>query len=454
MATPHRSLTQAAADLAAGRTTARSLLEGCLEKALDPAGEGARVFLKVHADAARAAADGIDRLRAAGAAPSPFAGIPISVKDLFDVAGDVTTAASKVLADAPPATRDAPAVARLKAAGFVVIGRTNMTEFAYSGVGLNPHYGTPRNTWDRPNARIPGGSSSGAAISVTDGMAFMGLGTDTGGSCRIPAALNGIVGFKPTARRIPTEGVVPLSTTLDSIGPLAATVADCAAVDAVLAGEPPAPLRSMPVAGLRLSVPQTLVLDGLDGAVAAAFRAALDRLSIAGARVADIPLRELGELPALNDKGGISAAEAYAWHRRRLADRADLYDPRVRRRILWGKDQSAADYLDLLRARADLIARVDELTEAVDALVLPTTPIVAPPIADLARDEDYTRINMTMLRNTSVVNLLDRCAISLPCHRAGEAPVGLMLVGRTGDDRRLFSLAQGVEEALARGRAG
>src|SRR5262245_41058367 len=205
-----RTIAQSARDLVAG-TSSRSLVEECLGRILDPAGEGPRVFLKVYADQARTAADYIDCLRKHGAAPSRFAGIPVSVKDRFDMAGDVTTAGSVALRDAPPAARDCRAVARVRAAGFIPVGRTNMTEFAYSGLGLNPHYDTPRNPYDRATGRIPGGSSSGAAVSVTDGMAIAALGTDTGGSCRIPAAVCGTVGYKPTTGRIPIDGVLPLS---------------------------------------------------------------------------------------------------------------------------------------------------------------------------------------------------------------------------------------------------
>src|SRR5260370_40202533 len=233
-----RSLSQIAARLDAGEPS-RALIDQCIERIKDPAGEGDRVFLKVYGEAARTAADAFDQLRRRDATPSPYAGVPIAVKDLFDVAGDVTTAGSVALRQAPAATRDAPTIARMRAAGFVPIGRTNMTEFAFSGLGINPHYGTPRNPYDRKTGRIPGGSSSGSAVAVTDGMAMAALGSDTGGSCRIPAALCGLVGFKPTATRVPTDGTMPLSQTLDSIGPMAATVACCAVLDAVLAGGPP-----------------------------------------------------------------------------------------------------------------------------------------------------------------------------------------------------------------------
>src|SRR5262245_50624917 len=445
-----QSITRAAAGLAAGAKS-RGLVEACLARIDDAAGEGSRVYLKVHAEASRAAADYYDNLRARGAAPSPFAGIPVSIKDLFDIAGDVTTAGSTALRDAPPATTDAPSVARLRAAGFIPIGRSNMTEFAFSGIGINPHYGTPTSPYDRKAARIPGGSSSGAAVSVTDGMALGGLGTDTGGSCRIPAALCGIVGFKPTAHRVPTQGAFPLSTSLDSIGPLAATVECCAVLDAVLAGEPSVDLPPCSLDGLRLAVPQTVVLDNVEPAVARAFDAALAALRNAGARVVEIPLRELGELQGINVKGGLSAAESYAIHRALIARHEKQYDPRVLVRILRGKEQDAADYIDLMNARAEFIARVAAITAPYDALLMATTPLVAPCIADLADDDVYRRVNMLMLRNPSIVNFLDRCSISIPCHRAGDAPVGLMLVGEHDADRHLLSIAAAVEKVVSPG---
>jgi aspartyl-tRNA(Asn)/glutamyl-tRNA(Gln) amidotransferase subunit A len=443
-----RTMAQSARDLAAGMSS-RSLVEDCLARILDPAGEGARVFVKVHADHARAAADHVDDLRRRGAAPSRFAGIPISVKDLFDMAGDVTTAGSVALCDAPPAARDATVITRLRAAGFIPVGRTNMTEFAYSGIGLNPHYGTPLNPWDRATGRIPGGSSSGAAVSVTDGMAVGALGTDTGGSCRAPAALCGAVGYKPTAPRIPKDGVLPLSFTLDSIGSLAPTVACCAVLDAVMAGEEPEDLTPFPLDGLRLLAPQTVVLDRLDSAVADAYGDALMRLSKAGVKIVDAPLAELADVAAMNRLGGFSASEAYAWHRRLIAAKGAMYDPRVLRRILGGRDQDAAHYIELVRGRADLIRRIGAVSSRYDAMIMPTSPLVAPPIAALATEEQFFAVNSMVIRNTTLFNLLDRCAISIPCHRRGDAPVGLMLVGEHGADRRLFEIAAAVEEIVS-----
>jgi aspartyl-tRNA(Asn)/glutamyl-tRNA(Gln) amidotransferase subunit A len=443
-----RTLVQLKMELANGGLS-RGLVEQCLARIGDRSGEGERVFLKVHGPEALAAADFYDRLRARGGAPLPFAGIPVSIKDLFDIAGDVTTAGARALNDAQAAASDAPCVARLRAAGFIPIGRTNMTEFAFSGLGINPHYGTPLNPYDRKAGRIPGGSSSGAAISVTDGMAFGALGTDTGGSCRIPAALCGIVGFKPTARRVPTAGVFPLSTSLDSVGPLAATVACCAVLDAVLAGEPIAEPAPFPVAGLRLAVPQTTVLENMEGTVARAFEAALDALRKAGAHVVDLPLRELSELPEINAKGGLPAAEAYAIHRPLIAKAEKMYDPRVLTRIVRGQEQSAADYIDLLAARRDFIQRVDAITAPYDALLMPTTPVTASRVSDLAADDAYRRVNFLVLRNPSIANFLDRCSISVSCHRASDAPVGLMLVGEHGADRRLLAIAAAVEQVVS-----
>lgn len=449
-ATPLPTLESLAADLATGRTTAQALTEAALARAHDPAGEGARVFTRVDADRARAAAQASDLLRAAGMVRSPLEGLPVSVKDLFDVAGQVTTAGSVVLKDAAPAERNAPVVGRLIAAGAVIVGRTNMTEFAFSGLGLNPHYGTPKNPWDRAGGgRIPGGSSSGAAVSVTDGMAVVGIGSDTGGSVRIPSALCGLTGFKPTQRRVPTVGALPLSTSLDSIGPLAASVRCCAIVDAVLAGEPaPAPAgRSLRDA--RLALPTNTVLDGMDSTVAAAFERACTLLEGAGARIQRIAAPEFAELAQLHARGTLAGAEAWAWHRTLLAERGDAYDPRVGLRMQGGAKMGAADYIDLLAARRRWIAAVEARIAGFDALLMPTVPIVAPAIADLqASDDAYFAANGLILRNPTLINFLDGCALSLPCHGAGEAPVGLTLAGPGGADQAILALGAAVEQAL------
>ena len=356
----------------------------------------------------------------------------------------MTRAGSRALDDSPPADADAPAVARLRRAGFVVIGRTNMTEFAYSGIGINPHYGTPKGAWQRSVGHVPGGSSSGAAVSVVDGMAHGALGTDTGGSCRIPAAYNGIVGFKPTQRRVPLDGAVPLSFTLDSIGPLARSVACCAALDAVLADEPVMPLQPRPIKGMRLAVPTTVALDDLDDAVAKTFERALETLSRQGALIERIEVPEFLDVAPMNAKGGFAAAESYAWHRYLIVSKGDIYDPRVSPAASCAaKAMSAADYIDLLDARKSLIARATVRLAPYDALVMPTTANTPPRIADLADDKAFTKANLLSLRNCTLINMIDGCAISLPCHREGEVPVGLMLAAAGGADRRIFELAAG-----------
>ncbi len=448
-----QTIADAAAALASGRISAASLVEAALDRIADPGGEGRRAFVAVHAEAARAAAAAMDRLRHAGLAPSLWAGIPITIKDLFDEHGHVTRAGSIALADAPPAEATATVVARLQRAGFIVLGRTNMVEFAFSGLGVNPHYGTPLSPWDRATGRLPGGSSSGAAVAAADHMGFAGLGTDTGGSCRIPAALCGITGFKPTAARIPQQGVLPLSTSLDSVGPLARSVACCHLLDALMAGEEkPEPLAPRPATALRLGLPRgTFLTEDMDPTVGAAFQRALSRLSVAGARIEMVDIPELAELPAVNAAGGFTAAESWAWHRRLIERKRAEYDPRVLSRILRGQAIPAADYIDLLAARARIIAAVARRTASFDAIICPTVPLVPPALSEVAEDAAYNRINLLLLRNTAVGNFLDRCSISLPCHAPGEAPVGLMLTGEHGADAALFQAAAAVEAVLRQG---
>ena len=444
-----QTLTQAAAALAAGRTTARALTEACLERIADPSGEGMRAFITVYAEQARSSADAMDSLRRIGRAPGPYAGLPISLKDLFDVAGETTAAGSTVLATAKPASVHAPVVARMLAQGFVPVGRTNMTEFAFSGLGINPHHGTPRSPWKRDRdglgGHIPGGSSSGAAVSVADGMALAALGTDTGGSCRIPAAFCGVVGYKPTARRVPLAGVLPLAPSLDSVGPLAPSVQCCAIVDAILAGQAPRAVEPMPLRGLRLAVPGNIVMDDVDAAVAESFGRVLNRLATLGVRVTHLPLPQLDRIAAANAGGGLAPVEAFAWHRKLLAEQGDGYDQRVRARIERGGAMTGAELIALQAARTEIRASMDAATIPYDAVAMPTSPILPPRIDALKNDADYVRINSLVLRNTSLANFLDRCSISLPVHRAGEGPVGFMLMGETGHDNRLFAIASAIE---------
>jgi len=436
--------------LAAGETSSRELVETCLAAAVDPSGQGARTFTRIDADSVLHAAEAMDKRRRAGSPQGCLLGLPISVKDLFDIAGQPTPAGSIVLADAPPAPSDAAAISRLRDAGAVLVGRTNMTEFAFSGLGINPHYGIPRNPYDRINGRIPGGSSSGAAISITECMAAAAIGTDTGGSLRIPAALCGLTAFKPTARRIPMQGVLPLSTSLDSVGPIAPTVACCARIDAVLSGEPSVPLLPAEMKHLRLGVLQGYVLDDLDPDVARRFEAAVSTLSRAGARLKEVHFSALDEIPGCYANGGIPAFEAYNWHRQLIAAHSELYDPRVLVRILRGKEISQAQYLDLIGARRRIVSEAERAFTDIDVLLLPTVPRIAPLISDLVSDDAaYMQANAMMLRNPSIFNFLDGCALSIPCHLSGEAPAGLMLAAPGGRDHQLLRIGAAIEATLA-----
>jgi aspartyl-tRNA(Asn)/glutamyl-tRNA(Gln) amidotransferase subunit A len=422
----------------------RDRLEACLARIADPAGEGKRAFTKLYMEQARAVADAQDRMRAAGVALGPLGGRIVSIKDLYDVAGEPTTAGSIALRDAAPAQQDAPAIARLRASGAVIIGKTNMTEFAYSGIGMNPHYGTPGNPFDR--ARIPGGSTSGGAVAVADGMSEITIGSDTGGSTRIPAAFCGIAGFKPTQKRIPLDGALPLSSTLDSIGPMARTVADCALADAIMAGDEPRTLEPIALPRLRLGLLRTLALDGLDDTVAKAFDRALKALS--AARLTDFTTDLFAPMIEVNARGGFTAAESFAWHRDLLARRGKDYDPRVRVRIERGALLSSADYIEMKQERARLIRAMDAALADIDALVMPTIPVVAPRVDALGKDDEFMRVNLQVLRNTAPANFFDLCAVSLPIPTDGLA-VGLMLVGRHGSDKRLLRIAAAVEAVLS-----
>ncbi|HEV2558236.1 MAG TPA: amidase [Microvirga sp.] len=427
-------------------TSARDRLDAILDR-LAARREDERVFLKLYEEQARDAAAAAEARRRAGLSLGPLDGAAVSIKDLFDVAGETTTAGSLVLRDEPPAPADAPVVRRLRQAGAVIVGKTNMVEFAFSGLGLNPHYGTPGNA--RDPARIPGGSSSGAGVSVAEGTSAISIGSDTGGSVRIPAALNGIVGFKPSARRVPLEGAFPLSYSLDSVGPLAASVQACADADAVMAGEAPAPLEAFPVAGLRIAVPRGRLFEDTEPAVAAAFEAALSRLSAGGARVVERPVEDL--LQGMADataRASIASVEAAAIHAPWLERKAALYDPRVRDRIALSGAVPAPAYILMMRRRAALIRAMDVAMAPFDAVALPSVAVTAPQIAPLLVDDAlYTRMNLRVLRNTMVANQFDLTSLSLPLPVAG-LPVGLMLMARNGEDRRLLAIGAGIEALL------
>ncbi|WP_442968085.1 amidase [Pseudorhodoferax sp.] len=433
------------ARLDAGNASHEAIVTQALEGAKLPSAE--HVFTRLYADAALAAARHADAARKAGVQLPPLAGLPVSIKDLYDVAGETTLAGSVVRRGAAPAAQDCVAVQRLRAQGAAIVGKTNMTEFAFSGVGINPHYGTPRNPADPETARIPGGSSSGAAVSVALGLAVVGLGSDTGGSIRIPAALCGIVGFKSTQSRTPRTGAFPLSQTLDTVCAMARSVEDCLVADAALA-DAPLQVRRRPLQGLRLAVPSTLMFDGIDRPTARAFQRAVSKLSAAGAQIVDITLAELAEVAKINAPGGFSPIEAAAVHRSTIAEGRAAYDSRVAARIDLGMTVSAADYITMQHRRADWIARMEGALQGFDALLCPTVPIAAPAIEALATDEAFFQANGMLLRNTFAINFLDGCSFSLPCHEAGALPTGLMLSSVRGDDARLAAVALAVEAAL------
>lgn len=433
-----------------GETSSVQLTQEALSRIDAPDGEGRRVFTKVFREQAMASAQASDILRQAGLARSPIDGLPISIKDLFDVTGQTTLAGSVVLKHAPPASQNAVIVQRLINAGAVIMGSTNMTEFAFSGLGINPHYGTPSSPWDRAVGRIPGGSSSGAGVSVADQMSVAAIGTDTGGSVRIPSAFSGLTGFKPTARRVPCDGSVPLSINLDSIGPLAASVSCCATLDEILSGQARAKAAPPELSSLRFAVPASLVLDGADEHVKKVFAQTLDLITQQGAQVDTIDIPEFEQLAHINRMGGLVCADAWAWHRTLLAERADQYDPRVASRIMRGKDIGAADYIELLDTRRQWIAAVQARLSHYDALLMPTSPIVAPSIKALqASDEAYFAANGLILRNPTLINFLDGCALSMPCHPSGTAPVGLMVSAAAMHDDQLINVGLALEAVLA-----
>ncbi|WP_284178260.1 amidase [Rhabdaerophilum sp. SD176] len=423
----------------------RERLEQKLAAAAEP--RARHLFTRLLPDSARAEADAADLRRKAGIALGPLDGRIISIKDLFDMAGQVTTAGSVILKDNAPAGSDAPTVAALRRAGAILIGRTNMSEFAFSGIGLNPHYGTPGNAVDP--ARVPGGSTSGGAVSVALGLADLTLGTDTGGSTRIPAAFNGIVGFKPTSSRVSKAGAFPLSYTLDSIGPLGPDVATCAAMDAILAGADPESLPDVSVMGLRLGIPRGLLFEETEPAVADAFEEAISRLSEFGAHMRELSIDDLVlAMRGVLAGAPIAACEAAEIHHEWLQSRAADFDARVLARIRPGASISAPAYITALRERDRLKGEFARRIAPFDALILPTCALQAPVIAALEADPElFARKNVLALRNTSPANFFDCPALSLPLPVSG-LPVGLMLLGAPMQDRRLLALGAAVEATL------
>ena len=447
--TPSRSsdVTRLQQALANGHTTCEAWVEQSLALAAQPA--AAHVFTHLWAESALASARHADAQRRSGVRLGPLAGLPVTIKDLFDVAGETTTSGSVVCASEAPAECDAPPVAQLRASGAALLGKTNMSEFAFSGVGYNPHWGTPANSADATLARIPGGSSSGAAVSVCLGLAVAGLGSDTGGSLRIPAALCGLVGFKGSQARVTRQGAMELARSLDTVGAITRSVDDAWLIDAVLSGQALS-VRQRSVKGLRLAVPTTLMQDELDADVCKAFAHTLSRLSAAGALIDEVAWSELSEIATLNAPGGFSPVEAYAAHRHRLAADGARFDQRVAQRMALGQGVSAADYLTMIDQRHAWIGRSNQALQSFDAVICPTVPMVAPAIdATCASDVAFFAANRLLLRNTFAINYWDGCAISLPCQAPGDLPVGLMLALANGHDAELLGVAKAIEAALA-----
>ncbi len=444
-----RQLSQA---LAAAQTTSTALVE----KALERARLSKSVFTAINPGLVNLAYT-IDRGRRRNAAAQPLAGIPIALKDLFNVRNERTFAGSVVMKHyAERETHDADVVAPLRAAGLLFFGRTNMSEFAFSGIGRNPHYGTPLSIWDRATGRLPGGSSSGSAVAVAEGVVPAALGSDTAGSCRIPAAFNGIVGVKPRHGRLSLRGVYPLSPTLDAPGPLAVDVDSCFLLDRLMHGELAADgelprLRPLASAELRLVVPEAIEMRDLAAEVQKTFEAALQRLEAAGARIATASLPVLDHCDEFFRQRPVVVREVWLHHRQMLAQHGDEYDPFVSQRIAAGADIDDDEQQRRYRERDEIVADFNRAWSELDAdaLVYPTVACLPPPLAATDDDAEARRINLNCLRNTATVNYFDGCAISLPCHDRGEAPVGLMLASRHGDDERLYAIAAAVEAILS-----
>lgn len=437
------SLTELAKAYRAGDFTALAVTESYLDQ-LEPG----PVYRLITAERALAQAKRADDLFRAGVDIGPLQGIPLALKDLMDTKGEVTAAGSRVLADGPPAEEDCPAAARLDAAGAVFLGKTNMTELAFSGVGINPHFGTPGCALDA--ARIPGGSSSGSGVAVASGLTCVAIGSDTGGSVRIPASFNGMVGLKTTDGAIPVDGCVPLSTTLDTLGPMTRTVEDAWHLWRALAAKPHKPFAPRGLVGLKLLAPTTVLQGGLEPPVRAAFRSACESFVDMGARLEQAEVSQFAEMLELYAKhGSFAGLESLALYEDMLELGGDRIDPRVSTRILQHRDKRATDYIRLCYARKRIQQSFWEQFGSFDAFVAPTVAILPPLIADLAEDDAYFKANAQILRNTSIFNFLGVPAVSIPCGNTAEGlSVGLMIAARPQQEELVLSIAHAFEQNL------
>lgn len=420
-----------------------------IEKSMDD-----RVFLEVVPERALAEAKTAAARYKAGRPLSPLDGVPVAWKDLYHVAGTRTTAGSILLKESAPQTADMPCVANAVAAGTVTMGKLNMTEFAYSGLGLNPHFGTAFNPNDRETPRSPGGSSSGSGAAVASRLVPIAIGSDTGGSVRVPASYNGTVGFKTSTGRIDKTGIVPLAATYDTIGPLARSVEDCILADMVMRGAAMSPVRRADLSELKLFVPTNIVLNDAEPAVMENFERSLRALEARGVRIARGRFELLDVVSKLTaDHGTIIAAESYAEYHE-IADGEDgkRIDRRVLARMLMGKAMSARSLLEIQRTRAKVVPQVSAALDGA-LLVMPTTVITAPPIAPLeAGDDVFFRINTLTLRNTALTNVLDMCGVAMPNGRDEKGlPTSFLVSAPWDEDERLLGAALAMEAIVGDG---
>ncbi|MDA5636103.1 MULTISPECIES: amidase [Rhizobium/Agrobacterium group] len=450
MAHRGKNIAQLSVLIQSGHLDPRSLVE----ETLDAIGhdDDQAIFIGLTAERAMAEAEAASKRIRDGRSCGVLDGIPVAWKDLFDLEGMATTAGSTVLAESTTASRDADVVTALKQAGMISIGRTNMSEFAFSGLGINPHYGTPRNPASQDGHRLPGGSSSGAGAAVAAGLVPVAIGTDTGGSVRIPAAFNGVVGYKASRGRYSMRGVYPLAKSLDSLGPLTRTVQDAVWVDAAMRGKATADVAHTPLSRLSLVVPETVFFDGIEDDVAAAFEQAVERLVRAGASVRWQAFPIFSELfDLIRQKGALVTAEAFALHKARLegADAARM-DPRVVARTKLGANISMPNYIAILEARERMTVAFSGMVGRHELLVSPTLPHVAAKVAPLIDDDDaFFSMNAKTLRNTQIGNFFDLCGVSIPCGTGeAEMPVGLLLSGLHGTDDHLLGVAMAAEEIV------
>jgi aspartyl-tRNA(Asn)/glutamyl-tRNA(Gln) amidotransferase subunit A len=453
------TVSELATQIRSGALSPVKLAEATLERiaALDPR---LHAYIAITRDRALAEAQAAEILLRRGHDLGPLHGIPYAVKDLYDVAGVPTTAGTHLLAG-NIAARDSASVRRLSAAGMVLTGKTHTVQFAFGGVGINHDLGTPHNPW-HATPHAPGGSSSGSGVAAGAGLVPVALGTDTGGSVRIPAALCGTVGLKTTVGRISRAGVYPLSWTLDSVGPLTRSVEDAALVyqalqgtdseDETTAGIPPhdvlGSLKSG-VKGLRVGFGETVFFDDVEPEIVEAVREAGRRLRDLGARVEGVAVPEAAEAMSEQRRVHMIAAEALAVNARLVEDHFDALDPIIAHRIKGGRQLSATDYFLVLRQWAALRSRVKQTLADVDALLVPATMIPPRPVSAIdATIESYTDANMRYLRNTALGNVLNLCAVTLPCGftRSG-LPIGLMIYARPFEEAMALRVAWAHEQA-------